>query len=74
MLNLDKRTEMWYNRAMTKFLKYLKNRLQHHENILTVIEHSNEYYEIEKQRLLRDQLIDIILHFEEFVKDELEDS
>ena len=65
---------MWYNRAMIKnrFLKYLKNRLQHHENILTVIEHSNEYSEIEKQQLLRDQLIDIILHFEEFVKDEME--
>ncbi len=71
---------MWYNvtmtdnRILTAILKYLNNKLQLHEDIIAVIEHGNEYYEIEKHRLLRDQLIDIILHFEEFVKDGMDNS
>lgn len=70
---------MWYNRAMTNqtltaFYKYLKKKLQHHEDIIAVIEHGNDYQQIEKHRIQRDVLIDIILHFEEFVKDEMDNS
>jgi hypothetical protein len=65
---------MTTNRTTTTFHKYLKKKLQHHEDIIAIIEHGDEYFQIQKHRIQRDVLIDIIQHFEEFVKDEMENS
>jgi hypothetical protein len=76
-LNLDKLDQMWYNITMTNikaFYTYLKRRLRFHESMIAVVEHSQNADELERQRLLRDQLEDIIHHFEEFVKDGMDDQ
>ncbi len=68
--------QIWYNVSIMTyspvFYSYLKRRLQFHESMLVVVEHSNNVDEIERQRLLRDQLEDIIHHYEEIVKDGME--
>jgi len=59
---------------LSLFYTYLKRRLRFHESMIAVIQHSNNDAELERQRLLRDQLEDIIHHFERFVKDGLENN
>ena len=56
------------------FLKYLKRKLHLHEAMLNLLEPTNTENVIREHQLLYDQLEDIIQHYEEFVKDGMDNS